>query len=118
MQAISLLEYNSRIKNLLYNQDVQSCWVAAETSDLRVNRGHCYLELIQKNDAGSTVARLGAVIWANTFAGLNHKFVTATGKPLASGMKVLIRVNANFHEQYGLKAVINDIDPSYTLGDM
>ena len=118
MQAISLLEYNSRIKNLLYNQAVQSCWVAAETSDLRVNRGHCYLELIQKNDAGSTVARLGAVIWANTFAELNHKFLTATGKPLASGMKVLIKVNANFHEQYGLKALINDIDPSYTLGDM
>ncbi len=118
MEPLSLLEYNSRIKNLLYDPSVQSCWVVAETSDLRVSRGHCYIELIQKNDAGATVAKLGAVIWASTFAKLNAKFIAATGKSIGNAMKVMVKVGANFHEQYGLKALINDIDPSYTLGDM
>lgn len=117
-QSLSLLEYNQRIKKLMYNPNVQDCWVTAETSDLRVSRGHCYLELIQKNDQGATVARLGAVIWANTFEWIDEKFLKVTGKQLATGMKVLVKVNASFHEQYGLKAVINDIDPKYTLGDM
>ena len=49
-QSLSLFEYNNRIKRLLYNEQVQACWVTAETSDLRVSRGHCYLELIQKNE--------------------------------------------------------------------
>ncbi len=117
-QSITLLEYNRRIKNLMYDPDVQNCWVTAETSDLRVSRGHCYLELIQKDEGGATVAKLGAVIWANTFARLDAYFFQVTGKHLASAMKVMVNVNANFHEQFGLKAVINGINPEFTLGDM
>ena len=118
VEALTLIQYNNRIKRLVNDPSVHVCWVMAETSDLRVSRGHCYLELIQKDDTGATVARLGAAIWASTFAGLNDKFYRATGKPLASGMKVMVNVTANFHELYGMKAFINDIDPSYTLGDM
>ena len=117
-QSLTLLEYNQRIKNLMYDPDVQNCWVTAETSDLRVSRGHCYLELIQKNERGATVAKLGAVIWANTFTRLDAQFFQVTGKHLATGMKVMVNVNANFHEQYGLKAVINGINPEFTLGDI
>jgi exodeoxyribonuclease VII large subunit len=117
-QSLTLLEYNRRIKNLMYDPDVQNCWVTAETSDLRVSRGHCYMELLQKNEQGATVAKLEAVIWANTFARLDAQFFQVTGKHLASGMKVMVNVNANFHEQYGLKAVINGINPEFTLGDM
>lgn len=117
-QSLTLLEYNRRIKNLMYDPDVQNCWVTAETSDLRVSRGHCYMELLQKNEQGATVAKLEAVIWANTFARLDAQFFEVTGKHLASGMKVMVNVNANFHEQYGLKAVINGINPEFTLGDM
>lgn len=118
MNSLTLLEYNNRIKSLVNDPDVQGCWVTAETSDLRVSRGHCYLELIQKNDLGATVARLGAVIWANTFARLDAHFANVTGNHLATGMKVMVMVNANFHEQYGLKAVISDINPEFTLGDV
>jgi exodeoxyribonuclease VII large subunit len=118
VEALTLLEYNARIKKLLYDPSVSACWVMAETVDLRLKGGHCYLELIQKNDAGATVAKLSAVIWSSTYASLNSKFMMATGKPISSDMKVLVKVSANFHEQYGLKAFINDIDPSYTLGDM
>ena len=117
-QSLTLLEYNQRIKNLMYDPDVQNCWVTAETSDLRVSRGHCYMELLQKDEQGYTVARLNAVIWANTFTRLDAQFFQVTGKHLATGMKVMVNVNANFHEQYGLKAVINGINPEFTLGDI
>ena len=33
-------------------------------------------------------------------------------------MKVMVKVTVNFHSLYGMKVVINDIDPNYTLGDM
>lgn len=117
-QSLTLLEYNQRIKNLMYDPDVQNCWVTAETSDLRVSRGHCYMELLQKDEQGYTVARLNAVIWANTFTRLDAQFFQVTGKHLTTGMKVMVNVNANFHEQYGLKAVINGINPEFTLGDI
>ena len=58
------------------------------------------------------------MIWASTFAQLNYHFQQVTGKPLASNMKVMVKLSANFHEQYGLKAIINDINAEFTLGDM
>ena len=118
-QGLKLSEYNNLLKRLVAASGaLQGQWVIAETSDLRVSRGHCYLELIEKNAGGATVARIGAVIWASTFEWLNSKFLQATSSSLASGMKVMVRVNANFHEQYGLKVVITDIEPEYTMGDM
>ncbi len=116
--GISLLEFNGRIKRLLHHSDVLDCWVAAETADLRLSRGHCYMELLQKDERNNTVARLGAAIWASAYPALDAKFFAVTGNHLATGMKVLVKVNATFHELYGMKAVITDIDPQYTLGDM
>ena len=119
-QGVSLSEFNARIEAHLNGKaDVQNQWVIAETSDLRLNRsGHCYTELIEKDDKGVTIAKVGAAIWANTYRELYHKFLRATGQVLSTGMKVLVNVTASFHRLYGIKVVINDIDPNYTMGDM
>lgn len=118
--GITLSEFNSRIERTL-NGDTQlfNQWVIAETSDLRLNRsGHCYTELIEKDARGETVAKMGAAIWAGNYSKLYNKFLKATGQVLATGMKVLVNVSASYHRLYGMKVVINDIDPSYTMGDM
>ena len=118
-QGITLSRYNELITQVINSTPgLQNQWVVAETSDLRVVRGHCYMELVEKNDAGTTVAKLNAVIWSSNYPRLVAKFMAATGAELKTGMKVLVKVSANFHSQFGFKAVINDIDPSYTMGDM
>lgn len=119
-QGVTLSEFNARIEAHLNGKaDVQNQWVIAETSDLRLNRsGHCYTELIEKDDKGVTIAKVGAAMWANTYRELYHKFLRTTGQVLSTGMKVLVNVTASFHRLYGIKVVINDIDPSYTMGDM
>ena len=117
---MTLSAYNARIERVISGEPIlQNQWVIAETSGLRLNRsGHCYTELIEKDERGTTIAKVDAVIWASNYPYLYYKFKEATGQPLASDMKVLIKVTANFHRQYGLKIVINDIEPSYTMGDM
>lgn len=117
---MTLSEFNALIEAHINGQaNLQNQWVIAETSDLRLNRsGHCYTELIEKDSKGVTVAKVDAAIWANNYAKLYYKFKEATGQVLASGMKVLVNVTANYHHLYGLKVKINDIDPNYTLGDM
>ena len=119
-QGITLSEFSARIESQINGvAPLQRQWVIAETSDLRLNRsGHCYTELIEKNGTGTTVAKVGAVIWSSNYSTLYHKFLNATGQVLATGMKVLVNVSASYHSLYGMKVVINDIDPSYTLGDM
>lgn len=119
-QGMTLSEFNARIERQVNGvPTLMNQWVIAETSDLRLNRsGHCYTELIEKDDRGTTIAKIGAAIWAGTYRDLYNKFLRSTGQVLATGMKVMVKVSVNFHSLYGMKVVINDIDPNYTLGDM
>ncbi len=115
--SISLLEYNIRIKRLLASTDVQRCWVTAELSDVAVRGGHCYMELVQKDESNTRIlAKSRAVIWANVFLHLKYEFEHVTGMTFSSGIKLMVEVTANFHEQYGLSLVITNINPDYTVG--
>lgn len=115
---ITVLELNKRLSNAIaVAPDVRNVWVTGETSDLRMSGGHCYFELLQKDDSGRTLARIKANIWASTFPAVAHKFQAETGRPLASGIKILVRVTAGYHPAYGMSVTVSEIDASFTLGD-
>ncbi|MDE6768661.1 MAG: exodeoxyribonuclease VII large subunit, partial [Muribaculaceae bacterium] len=97
---------------------LQGAWVMAELSDVRYSGGHCYMELIEKNPAGQTVAKLRANIWASKVPYIRRKFFASTQRDIVNGMKVMVYGAAGHHSVYGLSFTINDINPSYTLGDM
>lgn len=116
---MKLSEFQQILGNSIrLNRDIQNVWVQAELSDLRVSGGHCYVELVEKDESGVMRAKLRAMIWSSTLPSLRRKFYTATGRDLDNGLKVQVRGSANHHNLYGLSFVISDIDPSYTLGDM
>lgn len=117
--AVTLLEFQQMISNTIrMKPELQARWVIAELSDVRVSGGHCYMELVEKDSAGGTRAKMRAMIWSSLFMGLRSKFHAATGSDIRSGLKVMVRGSANHHNVYGLSFVISDIDPSYTVGDM
>lgn len=93
-------------------------WVTAELVDVRIAGGHCYMELVEKDARGQTVAKMRANIWRNLLPSLRKKFYAATGADIVTGLKVMVGGCANHHPLYGLSFNIQDIDPSYTLGDM
>ena len=94
-------------------------WVEAELSECCEHRGHCYMELIEKDEHSNTpVARASAKCWRQTWLMVKPTFERTTGQPLRAGLKVLLRVYAQFHEAYGFSWIVSDIDPTYTLGDM
>jgi exodeoxyribonuclease VII large subunit len=94
-------------------------WVEAELSECRENSGHCYMELIEKDELSNTpVARASAKCWRQTWGMVKPYFERVTGQPLRAGMKVLLQVYAQYHEAYGFSWIVSDIDPTYTIGDM
>lgn len=116
--AITLQEFNNRIKRLLADPSVMNCWVVAETTDVRINQ-HCYLQLLEKNPkTGATVAKIKAIIWGSQFRFLNARFKQVTGRDIGNDMKIMVCLSVNYSPQYGLTVVINDINPEFTLGDM
>lgn len=116
--------YTLRQLNLLVREAIEETlpdeyWVEAELSECRENSGHCYMELIEKDEHSNTpVARASAKCWRQTWQMVKPYFERTTGQPLRAGMKVLVKVYAQFHEAYGFSWIISDIDPTYTLGDM
>ena len=94
-------------------------WVEAELSECRESRGHCYMSLIQKDEKGATpIAKADAKCWASKWMMIRPYFERTTGQRLHPGMKVLLKVYAQFHEAFGFSWIVTDIDPTYTLGDM
>jgi len=119
MDFLTLSQLNSRVGKEMKNAFPATNWVMAETSDVRINNGHCYLELIEKNQTGTgLIAKAKAYIWANTFELLKPYFEQTTGHFFTSGLKILINVSVEFHPVYGYGLNIYDIDPNYTLGDL
>lgn len=116
--AFSLYELNNIIKDAISNVLPDTYWVVAEIADTKLNqKGHCYLELVEKED-NKTIAQVKANIWAYEYRKLSLKFQAATSESLKPGMKVLLLVAVNFHEVYGLSLNVRDIDPAYTMGEM
>ena len=120
MEALSLLELNALVRRSLEQCLPDEYWVQAELSDVRTNStGHCYLEFIQKDPrSNGLVAKARGTIWSNVYRLLKPYFEEATGQAFVSGIKVLVQVTVSFHELYGYSLTVQDIDPTYTLGDM
>ncbi len=115
---LTLSQLNRCVAQALNVPSLQGVWVVAELSDLRVNHGHCYMELMEKDPStGSVLARMRGVIWASSYSRLNAEFYAATGQRLESGLKVMLYGAVNYHSAFGMSFVITAIDPSYTMGE-
>lgn len=115
----SLLQLNLMVRDTIESELAQEYWVETELSECRESRGHCYMELIEKDERLSTpVARASAKCWASKWSMLSPYFERTTGQKLHAGMKVLLKVYPQFHEAFGFSWIVTDIDPTYTIGDM
>ena len=115
----TLRELNLMVRDAIEMELPDEYWVEAELSECRERSGHCYMELIEKDEHTNTpVARASAKCWRQTWQLLQPHFERATGQPLHAGLKVLLHVSAQFHEAYGFSWIVTDIDPTYTIGDM
>lgn len=120
MEALSLYDLNALVRRSLEQCLPDEYCVQAELSDVRTNStGHCYLEFIQKDPrSNNLIAKARGTIWANVYRLLKPYFEESTGQAFVSGIKVLVQVTVSFHELYGYSLTVQDIDPTYTLGDM
>ena len=118
-KRLTLYELNSLVREVIECEMPNEYWVEAELSECRESRGHCYLELIEKDERSATpIAKASAKCWASKWMLVRPYFERATGQRLVAGMKVLLKVYPQFHEAFGFSWIVTDIDPTYTLGDM
>lgn len=117
MKQYSLIELCEQIDEVLSVELAESYWVKAEIASL-TERGHCYMELVEKARNNSIAAKVRATCWSHVYHLLAAYFMNETGQSLSVGMQVLLQVEVSFHAVYGLSLNILGIDPTFTLGDM
>ncbi|MDE6742002.1 MAG: exodeoxyribonuclease VII large subunit, partial [Muribaculaceae bacterium] len=118
-QAYTLLKFSQFVTKAMSREPVlMGAWVVAEISDMSVRGGHCYMTLIEKDQSGTTVARMRANIWANSFYQIRQYFSKETKQELSNGMKVMFWGNATYHVNFGLSFNIIRVNPSFTMGDL
>lgn len=115
-EILSLFELNRLIRTVLENSLPDTFLVTAEVASCDV-KNHCYLSLVDKEE-DTIRAEIKAVIWASRYNVIAPVFEEATGTRLSKGIKILFQATVSFHERYGLKLTINNIDPSYTIGEL
>lgn len=120
MTSITLSELTDQIQQVIRSGFDSPQWIRAEISELRENPGgHCYLELVEKDDASDALlAKTKATIWASTYRMLKPYFESSTGQSLRAGLNLLVSVTVEFHGVYGFSLNIRDIDPTFTIGEM
>ena len=121
MQTYSLFDLNLHIRQVLSLNFRDPVWITAEIAEAGLSKGHLYLSLVQKTileEAGDEgiVAQAQAIVWQR-----DRRKIAATHGPLADlvlnpGVQARMLVRVDFHERYGFKLLIEDIDPAYSLG--
>ena len=112
-----LTELQAAIKEGLSELFPDKYWVRAEIREFSPrSNGHCYLSLSQSS-GGKVLAEARAMIWKWNYPMLKAFFEETVGEPLRSGITVLVRVQVNYSELYGVSLFIDDIDPSFTVGE-
>ena len=117
MEQYSLSELCAVIGDAIEVELPELYWVRAEIASMSV-RGHCYLELVEKAENGILAAKVRATCWSHIYNILSAYFKEETGQALHTGMQVLLQVSVEFHAVYGLSLNVQNIDPTYTLGDL
>ena len=110
-EFVDLFALQSQLKQGVELLFPKRIWVKAEVSAVKArNGGHCYLELSQ-SDANGLIAKASAIIWSSKYRIIAPYFETVTGSPIQEGMVILVEVQINYSQLYGLSLIINDIDP-------
>lgn len=113
----SLLELNQYIRRVISLNFDEPLWIECEIGQASLSRGHWYLDLIQKEE-NTIVAQCQAAMWANVYFFLKRKSPVPPEDILKQGAAVKLKVNVDYHERYGLKLIIEDIDSSFTIGQL
>jgi exodeoxyribonuclease VII large subunit len=117
--SYSLYELNEYIRRVVALNFSEPIWVNAEISSVKEVRGNVYLDLVYHDEKTNDInAQISAGIWYKSYLFLKNKLGALLPSLLKEGTHVLIKVQVEFNERYGMKLIVEDIDPSFTIGQM
>lgn len=117
--SYTLYELNEYIKRVIALNFPEPLWISCEISQVKEVRGNVYLDLVHHDEESDEIkAQISAQIWYKSYLFIKNKLGALLPSLLKEGTHVLLKVKVEFNERYGMKLIIEDIDPSFTIGQM
>ena len=114
---ISLFKFNQIIRRALVLNFPEAVWVKAEIDQCSTSRGHYYIDLVEKDmEEDNIKAQMSAVLWSAQYRKLLAKYKSDLQNVLKPGVEIICKVQLTFHERYGLKLNIEDVDLDFNIG--
>ncbi len=118
---ISLSQLSSQIKAVLTNSFFnKTFWVLADVVDHKfyAQKGYHYFCLVEKDkQSHSVISKIQTVAWGAGASSIDS-FERITGQKLRNDINVLVNVSVSYHPTYGLQLILNDIDTTFTIGQL
>jgi exodeoxyribonuclease VII large subunit len=118
---ISLSQLTGQIKAVLdtafFNK---TFWVLADVVDYRYQqqKDHHYFALVEKNSTShAIIAKITTTAWGHGAMAI-ESFQRITGQKFRNNINVLVNVTVKYHDQHGLSLCLNDVDTTYTIGQL
>ena len=119
METQSLFSLQEFVRRVIALNLPQPVWVSCELHQINLSRGNNYLVLVEKDDeSDKIIAQTEGIIWQRTAKKLQRAHGQIFHQLLKEGMQVRLLASVDFHERYGYKLVIEDIDPTFTIGKL
>ncbi len=120
MHTYTLFDLHNHIRRVMALNYPEALWITAEIAQVSHSRGHVFVDLVQKDAGpdGEIVAQASAVIWQRDYQALRLHLGLALHEVLQDGREVRMQVRVDFHERYGFKLQVADLDPAYTFGQV
>jgi len=116
-ESYTLYELNEYVRRVLALNMRDAVWISCEIANINLSGGHYYIELVEK-EGDDVIAQTNAVLWKKQHKQLVSKLGFELPGLLRSGIQILAKVRVHFHEKFGFKLHVEDLDAAYTLGQM
>lgn len=119
LQTYTLFQLNEYIRRILALNFAEPIWITTEIAQISESRGHFFMSLVQKEeDSEEILAQSEAALWEKAYKRLRRQVGINLQEILQAGRSVKLKVQVEYHERYGLKLIIHEIDPAYTRGQL
>tara|TARA_B100000073_G_scaffold114296_2_gene92468 strand:- start:580 stop:1839 length:1260 start_codon:yes stop_codon:yes gene_type:complete len=120
--VFSISELSTLLKEGLETLFPEQFWVEGQISNLKTSRpGHCYFDLVEPNDepGRAPAALLNVALWRGKRNQVEKVLSESGNLTLSDDLHVRILARVDFYPPSGrLQLIMDQIDPSFTLGQL
>ncbi len=116
IKSYTLYELTEHLRRVISLNFPESVWITCEIAQLSYSKGHCYMDLIQKNEQDQIAVLCKAVAWERNILRLRGLYASIIDKVLSEGAEVKLKIRVDYNERYGLSLIVDDIDTAFSVG--